>query len=130
MVLCDTNCNPNVTEVLNLTIINPSPKRLGPLAAGLTAVQLDHFIRSIERKRWHLFQVHLLQKYWNNKQELSYRKQIARQLRTQYVEGIYRSNYQWPWNLGQSSLKIIENGTIWKLGMVSYLPSIVTIAVS
>ena len=26
------------------------------------------------------------------KQELSYRKQIARQLRTQYVEGIYRSN--------------------------------------
>jgi len=24
-------------------------------------------------------------------QELSYRKQIARQLRTQYVEGIYRS---------------------------------------
>jgi len=107
MVLCDTNCNPNVTEVLNLTIINPSPKRLGPL-----------------------FQVHLLQKYWNNKQELSYRKQIARQLRTQYVEGIYRSNYQWPWNLGQSSLKIIENGTIWKLGMVSYLPSIVTIAVS
>jgi len=27
------------------------------------------------------------------KQELSYRKQIARQLRTQYVEGIYRSNY-------------------------------------
>jgi len=26
-------------------------------------------------------------------QELSYRKQIARQLRTQYVEGMYRSNY-------------------------------------
>jgi len=26
-------------------------------------------------------------------QELSYRKQIARQLRTQYVEGIYTSNY-------------------------------------
>jgi len=30
------------------------------------------------------------------KQELSYRKQIARQLRTQYVEGIYRSNYPLP----------------------------------
>ena len=29
-------------------------------------------------------------------QELSYRKQIARQLRTQYVEGICRSNYPWP----------------------------------
>ena len=27
------------------------------------------------------------------KQELSYRKQIARQLRTQLVEGIYRSDY-------------------------------------
>jgi len=26
-------------------------------------------------------------------QELSYRKQIGRQLRTQYVEGIYRPNY-------------------------------------
>ena len=46
------------------------------------------------------------------KQELSYRKQIARQLRTQYVEGIYRSNYAWPWNLGQWSLKITGNGTI------------------
>jgi len=34
-----------------------------------------------------------------HKQELSYRKQIARQLRRQYVEGIYRSNYRWPWNL-------------------------------
>ena len=28
-----------------------------------------------------------------NEQELSYRKQIARQLRTQYVEGIYKPNY-------------------------------------
>jgi len=27
------------------------------------------------------------------RQELSYRKQIARQLRTQYVEGIYRPKY-------------------------------------
>jgi len=27
--------------------------------------------------------------FTTNKQELSYRKQIARQLRTQYVEGIY-----------------------------------------
>jgi len=29
-------------------------------------------------------------------QKLSYHKQIARQLRTQYVEGIT----PWPWNLG------------------------------
>ena len=28
-----------------------------------------------------------------SEQELSYSKQIARQQRTQYVEGIYRSNY-------------------------------------
>jgi len=28
-----------------------------------------------------------------SKQELSYRKQIARQLRTQYAEGIYRPKY-------------------------------------
>jgi len=27
------------------------------------------------------------------KQEISYRKQIARKLRTQYVEGIYRPKY-------------------------------------
>jgi len=85
------------------------------------------------------------------KQELSYRKQIARQLRTQYVEGIYdnpvtlksrltvtqgywkRNHWiyhirfiisrvvwrwilSWPRNVGQRSLKIIENGTIWDLG--------------
>ena len=30
---------------------------------------------------------------WDMKQELSYRKQIARQLRTQYVEGIHRPKY-------------------------------------
>ena len=48
---------------------------------------------------------------WYGK-ELSYRIQIARQLRTQYVEGIYRSNYAWPWNLGQGSLKVTGNGTI------------------
>ena len=29
----------------------------------------------------------------NEKQELSYRQQIARQLRTQYAEGIYRLKY-------------------------------------
>ena len=31
--------------------------------------------------------------YYRAQQELSYRKQIARQLRTQYVEGIYRPKY-------------------------------------
>ena len=46
------------------------------------------------------------------KQQLSYRKQIARQLCTQYIEGISRSNYPWPWNLGQGSLKVSRNGTI------------------
>ena len=38
--------------------------------------------------------------------KLSYRKQIARQLRTQYVEGIYSGS------IGQGSLKVTENGTI------------------
>jgi len=30
---------------------------------------------------------------WGYEQELSYRKQIARQLRTQYVEGIHMPKY-------------------------------------
>jgi len=85
---------------------------------------------------------------------LSCRKQIVRQLRRQYVEGIYRPKYHtvtlktrlsvtqchwkryhwidhtrltisrviwhwilsWPWNVCQRSLKVIESGTIWKLG--------------
>jgi len=78
----------------------------------------------------------------------SYRKQFARQLRTQFVEGIsvtlkstlrvtqghWKRNHwadhtrltvrrvigrwilSWPWNVGQSSLKVIESGTIWKFG--------------
>ena len=75
-------------------------------------------------------------------------KQIARQLRTQFIEGIsvtlkstlrvtqghWKWNHWvdharltisriiwhwillWPWNVGQRSLKVIENGTIWKIG--------------
>ena len=34
-----------------------------------------------------------LRLHYGLKQELSYRKQIARKLRTQYVEGIYRPKY-------------------------------------
>jgi len=74
----------------------------------------------------------------------------VRQLRTQYVEGIYKPNYpvtlksrsrvtqghwkrkqwvdhtqltisrviwhwilSWPWKVGQRSVRVIENGTIW-----------------
>ena len=44
-----------------------------------------------------------------SEQELSYRKQIGRQLSTQYVDGIYRSNYPWPWNLGQGSLNQLRS---------------------
>jgi len=89
-----------------------------------------------------------------SRQELNYRQQIARQLRTRYAEGIYRHKYYtvtlqsrlsftqghwkrnhwidharrsssrviwrwillWPWNVGQRSLKVIENGNIWKIG--------------
>ena len=44
------------------------------------------------------------------KQELSYRKQIARQLR----HNMPRASMiiQWPWNLSQRSLKVTGNGTI------------------
>jgi len=36
-----------------------------------------------------------------------HRNQIARQLRTQYVEGMPIVT-MWPWNLGQGSFKAIE----------------------
>ena len=49
--------------------------------------------------------------YTSYKEELSYRKQSASQMHTQYVDAIYRSNYPWPWNLGQGSLEITGNGT-------------------
>jgi len=94
-------------------------------------------------------------RFWAwSEQQLSYRKHIARQLCTQYDEGIYRPKYytvtlksrlrvtqghwkqnhwidhlwltisrviwhwilSWPWNMGERSLKVIESGTIWKLG--------------
>jgi len=52
---------------------------------------------SVFRSKWRTFrdvvrQLHL-KNYNNHKQERSYRKQIARKLRTQYVEGIYRLKY-------------------------------------
>jgi len=43
-----------------------------------------------------------------NQQELSYRKQIARQLRTQYAEGINDNTV----TLKSRSLKVTGNGTI------------------
>jgi len=73
-------------------------------------------------------------RYNNKEQELSCRKQIARQLRTQYVEGIYDNSVtlksrltvtisrvsgrwilSWPWNVGQRSLRVIEISAIRKL---------------
>jgi len=45
------------------------------------------------------------------KQELSYRKQIARRLRTQYVEGIHRPKY-YTVTLKSWSLKVTGNETI------------------
>jgi len=36
---------------------------------------------------------HLLRNGEENEQKFSYRQQIARQLRTQYAEGIYRHKY-------------------------------------
>jgi len=47
------------------------------------------------------------------KKELSYRKQIARQLRTQYVESIYRPKYYTVTLKSRlRSLKVIESDTI------------------
>jgi len=95
-----------------------------------------------------------------NKLKLSYRKQIARQLRIQYVGGIYRPKY---YTVTLESVKVTGNGTIgwirhdlllvelldveyyrdremWvrdikvmpseSLGTVSHSPSIVIVAVS
>jgi len=46
-------------------------------------------------------------------QELSYRKQIARQLHTQYAEGIYRPKYYTTTLKSRlRSLKVTGNGTI------------------
>jgi len=45
-------------------------------------------------------------------QKLSYRKQIARQLRKQYVEGIYRPKWFYTVTLKSRSLKVTGNGTI------------------
>jgi len=64
--------------------------------------------------------------YWM-KQELSYRKQITRQLRTQYVEGIYRPNYpvtlksrlrvtqgHCKWNHWTNHTRLSSNRVIWR----------------
>ena len=47
-----------------------------------------------------------------SKQELSYHKQIARQLRTQYVEGIISNPVTLKAKLRVRSLNVIENGAV------------------
>ena len=50
-------------------------------------------------------------------QELSYRKQIARKLRTQYVEGTHRPKYYTVTLKSRLRVtKVIETGAIQKLG--------------
>jgi len=45
-------------------------------------------------------------------QELSYRQHIARQLRTEYAEGIYRHKYYIVTLKSRGSLKVTGNGAI------------------
>jgi len=51
---------------------------------------------------------------------LTYRRQIACQLRTQYVKGIYRSNYPWPWNIGQGHSRSLETEPLDRSYMTYY----------
>ena len=52
------------------------------------------YIASCGKKRfWHFGELYCDLWLFKVKQELSYRQQIARQLRTQYAEGIYRLKY-------------------------------------
>jgi len=55
----------------------------------------DHTVHVLYAARYFFTHLeHIYAKMHNiNKQELSYRKQIARQLHTQYVEGIHRPKY-------------------------------------
>jgi len=55
-----------------------------------------------------LYQFNIARQYNKSEQELSYRKQIAHQLRTQYAEGIYDN----PVTLKSRSLKVTGNETI------------------
>jgi len=56
------------------------------------------------------------------KQELRYHKQIVRQLRTQYVEGIYRPKY-YTVTL-KSRLRITQGHSKWKHWIDHTLPTI------
>jgi len=68
------HCGINVTDPLLRSLFRPSELKVN---RGLLQNLLHHLMgdRSVR------------------KQELSYRKQIAHQLRTQYAEGIYRPKY-------------------------------------
>ena len=58
----------------------------------------NKFALTVRHAIWHCSKVFTRQ---TKKQELSYRKQFARQLRTQYVAGNIGLNITpWPWNIG------------------------------
>jgi len=87
-----------------LTILYKSNILLQQAGYGHNSLLIVTVHWSLHEKRKSLSSSTFRQKYTKiriagrkgTRQELSYRKQIARQLCTQYVEGIHRP---WPWNL-------------------------------
>ena len=106
LFFCRVSCLQPVTSDVNKTktrTTRPRPEWQDPRPGFLTtAVRTIHVLLIIKT-----VSVQYLQ-------ELSYRKQIARQLRTQCVEGIHRPKY-YTVTL-KCGLEVTQGGTIWKLG--------------
>ena len=56
-----------------------------------------------------IYRLTVTQGHWKRKHWVDHTRLTISQV-------IWRWVLSWPWNVGQRSLKVIENGTIWKLG--------------